>query len=84
MKRTFNQCSLLKVADLSNWNMSNVIDVEYMFNSSSLQELKTPGVYPSDSNVSISLPLTLYDGDDRQYISLNNESPTKALLKIRN
>ena len=79
MSRMFEQTYFTSL-DLSGFDMSNVTNVENMFNNStSLQQLKTPKVYPS--NLSITLPKTLYMADNTAYTTLNSSSPTKTWLK---
>ena len=49
--------------------------------TTSLINLTTPKTYPTDSNVSITLPTSLYDTVNTEYQTLNNTSPTETLIK---
>ena len=80
----FGNCKKLVTLDLSNFDMSRVTSVEGMFNNfgnpSELQTLKTPKVYPTDSNVKITLPKTMIDASGNEYTEINNTNQTEIML----
>ena len=83
IERLFLNNSNMKEIDLSNWDLSNISSDSsiYMFiGCNNLQKLKTPKAYPSDSNVKITLPVTLKDSNGNSYNTLNNTSPTNTWL----
>lgn len=74
--------SRLTSLDLSTFDMSSVTDISYIINPmSSLQELKTPKVYPSNASLTFTLPKTMYDTSNNAYTTLGSGSPTETLLK---
>lgn len=78
----FAACSNLSSLDISMFNLSKVTNVSNMLsNDSHLSELKTPNIFPNDSNVTITLPKTLYDSYNNAYTSLNSSAPTKTWLR---
>ena len=82
MSNMFNGDSNLAIIDLSNFNMSKVTNTTDMLNgTTSLINLTTPKTYPTDSNVTIILPTSLYDTGNTEYQTLNNTSPTETLIK---
>ena len=77
----FYSCSSLTSLDISMFNMNKVTDVEYMlYNTTSLQKLKTPSVYPTD--LTITLPKTLYDPSGNGYSTLSTGNPTQTWIKL--
>ena len=74
----------LSSLDLSNFDLSKAANTYNMlYSMSSLQELKTPKAYPTDTSLTISLPKTLYDENDNEYTVLDSTSPTETWLKIK-
>ena len=70
----------IEILDLSSFDMTKITDTRNMlYGMSSLQELKTPKVYPN--NLSITLPKTLYDSNNNAYTILDSTSPTETWLK---
>jgi len=77
----FKNCSGLTSIDLSNFNLSSVTNITDMLSGmTSLRELKTPKVYPS--NLSITLPNTFYDSSNNSYTTLQTGNPTKTWIKL--
>ena len=82
----FGYCNSFTTLDLSSFDMSGVtgennMGVTTMLNHLiSLEQLKTPSVYPS--NLAIDLPKTMYDEEGNAYSSLDNTSPTEEWLRI--
>ena len=74
----------LTIADLSSFNMSKVISTTDMFNATDIRNITTPNVYPTDNNVSINLPNTLYDSSNNSYSTLNKTNPTQTTLYTSN
>ena len=75
------QNTSLSSLDISSFNMSSVTTTANMFaGMTSLQSLKTPNTYPSDTNVTITLPTTLYDASGNSYSTLTSTSPTSTWL----
>ena len=82
MSNMFNGDTNLAIIDLSNFNMSKVTNTTDMLNgTTSLINLTTPKTYPTDSNVTITLPTSLYDTGNTEYQTLNNTSPTETFIK---
>lgn len=82
MQQMFLRCNALHKLDLSSFNMSNVTATNNILTSvTSLEELTTPSVYPTDNSVTITLPKTLYDESNNSYTTLGSGSPTQTLLK---
>ncbi len=76
----FNDCSSLTSLNISTFDMSNVTYAPYMLNNmSSLEQLKTPSAYPS--NLTITLPTTLYDTSGNAYTELTSSTPTETWLR---
>lgn len=74
--------SRLTSLDLSTFDMSSVTDISDIINPmGSLQELKTPKVYPSNASLTFTLPKTMYDTSNNAYTTLGSGSPTETLLK---
>ena len=83
----FNSNISLKEVDISNWNLnklSSTKNANIFQKCTGLEKIKTPKVYPSDVNVIINLPVTLYDDNNNSYTKLDNTSPTETWLKISN
>ena len=81
--RMFNDAATLKEIDLSNFNFSQIAttsDADLIPDCTSLERLKTPKIYPTDSAVKIKLPITMYDADGNAYTQLDNTSPTEIWL----
>lgn len=73
----------LKEIDFSNFDLSQVAttsDANLIPNSTNVEHLKTPKVYPTNSAVKIKLPVTMYDADGNAYTQLDNTSPTEIWL----
>ena len=82
MSNMFSGDSNLAVLDLSNYKMSKVTNTTDMLTGmTSLIEFTTPKIYPTDSNVTIELPTTLYDTNNVGYNTLNKTSPAETFIK---
>lgn len=82
---TFYKMLSLKELDMSNFDFSNVTssnNARIINNCTNLERLKTPKVYPTDVNVKIKLPVTMYDENGNSYTQLDNTSPTETWLTI--
>ena len=80
--RMFN-ATIIKEINLSNFNFSQITtttDTNLLRDCTSLERLKTPKIYPTDSAVKIKLPVTMYDADGNAYTQLDNTSPTEIWL----
>ena len=80
--RMFN-ATIIKEINLSNFNFSQfatTTDTNLLRDCTSLERLKTPKIYPTDSAVKIKLPVTMYDADGNAYTQLDNTSPTEIWL----
>ena len=81
--RMFNDTPALKEINLSNFDFSQVAttaNANLISNNPNLERLKTPKIYPTDSAVKITLPVTMYDADGNAYTQLDNTSPTEIWL----
>ena len=81
----FQYCSSLTSLDLSGFDMSGVTNNgketnSFLYDATSLTQLKTPNTYPSDTSVTITLPTTLYDTNGNSYTTLTSTSPTSTWL----
>ena len=75
-------CNSLKILDLSNFDLSRVTAITNAFNRMrSLEQLKTPKVYTTDTSIVIGLPKTLYDENGNAYTQLDSTSPTEEWLR---
>ena len=81
MSGVFYNDNKLKTLDLSNFDMSGVTSTTDMLSSmTSLESLKTPSIYPTNTSVNITLPSTLYTQDGTGYSTLNSTSPIDTWL----
>ena len=77
----FGYCRNLTSLDISNFDLSSVTELTYMlYGMTSLQQLKTPSVYPTD--LSIQLPNTFYDPSNNAYTTLSTGNPTETWIKL--
>ena len=77
----FNYCPKITSLDLSSLDLSKVTNTTNLLHSmNSLQTLKTPKAYPTDSSLKITLPTTFYDSNGNAYTELDNTSPTNTVL----
>ncbi len=78
----FSNLNNLKDIDFSNFDLSNTTNVDNIFeNSSNLEKITTPKVYPSDSNVKLLLNDKYADKEKNNYNELDNTSPIETLLR---
>ena len=81
MEAMFISCKKLAVLDISNFDMHSVNNVLRMFDDMpALTSLKTPSVYPTD--LTITLPKTLYDPSGNGYSTLATGNPTQTWIKL--
>ena len=81
MSGVFYNNNKLKTLDLSNFDMSGVTSTTDMLSSmTSLESLKTPSIYPTNTSVNITLPSTLYTQDGTGYSAIDSTSPTETWL----
>ena len=67
--------------DISSIDMSNVTSTTNMFNNCGVKELKTPKVYPSNTNVTIDLGKTMYDENNIVYTTLGKSTNPSSLTE---
>ena len=78
----FNSTAIKEI-DLSNVDFSQIAttsNANLIPGCTSLERLRTPKIYPTDSAVKIKLPITMYDADGNAYTQLDNTSPTEIWL----
>ena len=78
----FDQTAVKEI-DLSSFDFSQIAvtsKTNLIPDCTSLERLKTPKIYPTDSAVKIKLPVTMYDADGNAYTQLDNTSPTEIWL----
>ena len=83
MQKMFSLDRHIENLDISSFDMSNVTETDEMFYNMQehLVSLKTPKKYPTNSSVTLTLPLALKDSNGNSYTTLSNISPTDTLLK---
>ena len=81
MLQMFLRCRDLKELDISGFDMSKVTNTGSMFTgTTSLQKLKTPKTYPTDTSVTITLPASFHTESGTGYSALTSTSPTETWL----